>query len=79
VVFLLVDIGESSQTVQSFLQSKNYTTPVLLDQTASAMMKYGVSGVPMTFFIGRDGIIKYIKRGAFISAGELQNDLNKIA
>jgi cytochrome c biogenesis protein CcmG, thiol:disulfide interchange protein DsbE len=79
VVFLLVDIGESAATVNSFLQSNKYTVPVLLDTQMGVLLKYGVSGVPMTFFIGRDGVIKYVKRGQFISQNELQNSLNKIS
>jgi cytochrome c biogenesis protein CcmG, thiol:disulfide interchange protein DsbE len=79
VVFLAVDVGESAETVTAFMQSNKYTVPVLLDTTMGTLLKYGVSGVPMTFFIGRDGVIKYIKRGMFISQNELQNDLNKIA
>ena len=59
------------------MQSHNYSVTVLLDGSAAAM-DYGVSGVPMAFFIGRDGIIKYVKLGAFSSLSDMQNDLNKI-
>ena len=61
------------------MQANHYTVPVLLDTQMGVLLKYGVSGVPTTFFIGRDGVIKYIKRGMFVSQNELQNALNKIA
>jgi peroxiredoxin len=61
------------------MQANNYDFPVLLDAEAAVTRLYGVSGIPMTFFIGRDGTIKYIKRGHFLSLAELQNDLNTIA
>ena len=61
------------------MQANSYDVPVLLDTNDAVAVEYGVSGIPITFFIGRDGIIKYIKRGEFISDGELQNDLNKIS
>ncbi len=79
VVFLKVDVGESAETVREFMLDRGFTVPVLLDPQMGTLLKYGVSGVPTTFFIGRDGVIKYIKRGKFISAGELQNSLSKIA
>ena len=64
--------------VASFIQSKGYAFPVLLDTDSAVTAEYAISGVPMTFFIGRDGTIKYIQRGAFTSLTELQSDLNKI-
>ncbi len=79
MVFLAVDVGESAQTVSAFMQGNKYTVTVLLDTQMGTLLKYGVSGVPTAFFIGRDGIIKYIKRGMFISQNELQHDLNTIA
>jgi len=61
------------------MQANNYNFPVLLDGDAAVTQLYGISGIPVTFFIGRDGVIKYIKRGQFLSLAELQVDLNKIA
>jgi hypothetical protein len=61
------------------MQSNSYNFPALLDTGFNVSQKYGVSGVPMTFFIGRDGTIKYVKRGMFISLAELQVDMDKIA
>jgi peroxiredoxin len=76
---LTVNLAESIQTINAFMQANSYDFPVLLDTNDAVAIQYGVSGIPVTFFIGRDGAIKYIKRGQFISLGELQNDLNKIA
>ena len=61
------------------MQANDYDFTVLLDASSSVAVKYGVSGIPATFFIGRDGVIKYIKRGEFFSQNELQVALNKIA
>ena len=59
------------------MNSHGYTMPVLLDAHYGTSMLYGVSGVPMTFFIDKNGIIKYIKLGAFASLSEIQHDLDK--
>jgi cytochrome c biogenesis protein CcmG/thiol:disulfide interchange protein DsbE len=60
------------------MNSHGYTVPVLLDSHYGNSMLYGVSGVPMTFFIDRKGIIKYIKVGPFTSLSEIQHDIDKI-
>jgi cytochrome c biogenesis protein CcmG/thiol:disulfide interchange protein DsbE len=76
---LTINLAESSQTVSSFMQANSYDFPVLLDAEAAVTRLYGVSGIPMTFFINRAGIIQYIKRGQFLNLAELQNALDKIA
>jgi hypothetical protein len=60
------------------VNSRGYTVPVLLDAHYGTSMLYGVSGVPMTVFIDRKGIIKYIKLGPFANLSEIRNDLGKI-
>jgi len=79
VVILTLNIRESSQEITDFMDAHGYSMPVLLDTDAGVALQYGVSGIPTTFFIDRAGVIKYIKRGEFLSLSELQNDLNKIA
>jgi peroxiredoxin len=76
---LTINSGESKQFLVSFMQNDEYDFPVLLDTDYSVKQLYGVSGIPMTFFIDHSGVIQYIKRGMFISLNELQNALNKIA
>ena len=78
MVILTINLAESSQTISSFMQANSYDVPVLLDTNDAVAVEYGVSGIPMTFFVGRDGTIKYIKRGSFTSLSEIQNDLDKI-
>ncbi len=79
VVMLTINSGESRQFIASFMQNNEYNFPVLLDTDYAVKQLYGVSGIPVTFFIDRSGVIQYIKRGMFISLNELQNSLNKIA
>ena len=79
VVMLALDLNDSTSQVNSFIASNGYTVPVLVDAGEATAITYGVSGIPATFFIGRDGNIKYIKLGMFLSLAELQVDLDKIA
>ena len=76
---ITLNVNDSASQVRDFITSHGYSIPVFPDANDAVALKYGVSGIPMTFFIGRDGSIKYIKRGMFLSLAELQVDLNKIA
>ena len=62
--------------IKSFMASHSYTLPVLQDAHYGYSMEYGVSGIPMAFFIDRDGIIRYIQLGAFVSVSQIQNELD---
>lgn len=44
-------------TVSRFMARKGYTFPVLLDTSDATGAAYGVSGIPSTFVIGRNGQI----------------------
>jgi hypothetical protein len=77
IVILTLNIGDSAQTLTPFMQSNGYDFPVLLNGS-SAAVDYGVSGVPMTFFISRSGNIQYIKLGAFSNLAEFQIGIDKI-
>jgi hypothetical protein len=58
------------------MASHGYTVPVLQDIHYGMSMEYGVSGIPITFFIDSKGIIEYIQRGAFVSISQIQQDLD---
>jgi len=54
---LLVNIGESRQTVARTTSSRRYAAPVLLDPSGKAADIFRVRGTPTIFIIGRDGMI----------------------
>ncbi len=53
-----VDIGEEQGPLQAFAQERKLTFPILLDQNAAVARKYGVRGIPASFFIDREGVIR---------------------
>jgi hypothetical protein len=59
------------------MDANSYDFPVLLNGS-SAALDYGVSGIPMTFFVSRTGTIRYIQLGAFSNLSEFQNAIDKI-
>jgi len=78
LVILAVNIGEAPSTVRDFIQSNNFSFPVLLDTNEEVALEYNIRGIPTTFFIDKDGIIQVIKVGAFQDAAEIEKSLSKI-
>lgn len=63
-VVLAVNSQEDAATVQRFIDVQKFTFPVLLDTQADVMNQYKVRGLPTSFVIDRDGIIRYVHTGA---------------
>ena len=78
LVVLAINKGESLSTAKDFMQSNNYSFPVLLDISQDVALEYNIWGIPTTFFIDRDGIIQATKVGAFSSKAEIEMMLSEI-
>lgn len=78
LLFYAIDMGEKAETVQSFITSKGYTFPVLLDSNGDISDAYNVRAIPVTFFIDRAGVIKNRREGAFASDTDLVREIVKI-
>lgn len=55
---VLVDVGESVETVKEFMKKKEIALPVVVDETGEIAQKYFISGFPTSVFIDKDGILK---------------------
>lgn len=55
VEIILVNCGENSRTVESFLSRNGYTMPVACDPYGNISDAYGVSAIPRTVIFGKDG------------------------
>ncbi len=58
VVVLLVDGGESLETVQASVEEHGLTFPVLLDSNDAVDKRYAIWAIPTVFFIDGDRIIR---------------------
>lgn len=63
VVFLLVNLQESSEQASEMLDEFNATYPAVLDATGSVANHYRILGMPTTFFIDPDGVIRSSGQG----------------
>lgn len=57
VEIILINCGESSRTVQSFLDRQGYGFPVACDEYSTISSAYGISAIPRTFVFGKDGVL----------------------
>jgi len=78
LVLLAINIVESSSQAEEFMQSQGLSFPVLLDSEAAVAQRYNIRYIPTSFFIDKDGIIKYIKVGPFRSKAEIESILSKL-
>ncbi len=60
---LAVNAGEGQPAVTGFVSQMGFTFPVLLDPGERVLSGLGTAGLPTSFVIGRDGMVKYIHAG----------------
>ena len=65
-------------TVKEFLLAYHLSLPVLLDVNQEVAKEYSIRGIPVTFFIDKDGIIRDKVIGAFPDESEIEKRLNSI-
>ncbi|MFC2049897.1 peroxiredoxin family protein [Chloroflexota bacterium] len=78
IAVLTINAGDSTSSAQNYVTSQKLTFPVLLDSRGGVTQTYGVPGVPTTFLIDADGIVKAYKIGAFQSLQEMEDSLKSM-
>jgi cytochrome c biogenesis protein CcmG/thiol:disulfide interchange protein DsbE len=72
LVILAVNLGDSYSDVKQFLDENGISFTVLLDSELEVARMYNVSRIPVTYFIGKDGIIKDMKVGSFAKEADIE-------
>jgi len=80
---IAINVGESASTVQAFFGDYEPTMIVALDGNAEVYVNYCRKDnprgyIPITFFVDSEGIVQYIKIGAFQSETELLEALDNV-
>lgn len=70
--------GQEQSTVQLFIDDVGYTFAVALDSKGMVSTDYRVERIPATFLIDSEGVIRFIKIGAFSSEEEILEKLKFI-
>ena len=81
VSFVIVNLTDGQQetveTASAFIEEKGYTFPVYYDTDIDAAMKYGVSAVPVSYFIDAEGNFVAWAQGA-LTAEMLQQGMDML-
>ena len=72
VAFMLVSIDEDSKRLQRYLNEMKFPFPVVRLSSEQAQQMMGLDNTPSTFYIGSDGIVRYMVVG-----GESHGDSNQ--
>jgi cytochrome c biogenesis protein CcmG/thiol:disulfide interchange protein DsbE len=80
---IAINVGESVSTVQTFFGDYEPAMIVALDENSEVYVSYCEKDnprgyIPITFFVDSEGIVRYIKIGAFTSEEELWDILNDV-
>ena len=78
LVVLEIDLRESATLVQKFMTDNKLSLPTLLDTSGKVGQMYGITAIPTTFFIDKDGIIQQVVRGSFPNKASIESQLSKI-
>ncbi|MDP2675194.1 MAG: redoxin domain-containing protein [Dehalococcoidia bacterium] len=61
-----VNVQESPSIIRPFAADFGMKFPVVLDKRSSVSDSYRLSGLPMTYFIDREGVIRSVFQGPFL-------------
>ena len=68
----LDDSEKAERKAREFIQKNGYTFPVLLDKDDSVWAVYQQRGIPANYVIDKEGIIRFLKPGAFTDLEEME-------
>lgn len=54
-----VNVGESREAAESYIRNLNISYPVLFDLKSSVAKEYRVSGIPTTYVLDRENVIRH--------------------
>jgi hypothetical protein len=69
VAFLLVSIDEDTKRLQRYMNEMKFPFPVVRLPSEQAQQVMGIDNTPTTFYVGSDGIVRYM-----IVGGESHGD-----
>lgn len=77
IQFLIINTDDGIEKGEKFIADKGYTFPTYYDLEYNAAITYGISGIPRTIAIDKDGNIRY-NRSGMIDAKALESIIEMI-
>jgi peroxiredoxin len=78
LVVLTINVGDRQGDVEYYMAGREITYPVLLDSEKQVAQSYGLIGVPTTFFIDGEGILKAYQIGAFTDETSMESAIKSV-
>lgn len=78
IVFIGLDYLDQEPAAKAYLAEFDITYPNGPDLQSAAARRYGIKGVPETFFIDADGMIQEVVVGPIVNQAQLEALLDKI-
>ncbi len=78
VVFLGIDYVDTEIPARAFLKKFNNTYPNGPDIRTAISQMFRIKGVPETYIIDTNGVLKYVKIGTFLNADEIKAVINPL-
>ncbi len=78
LVILGINVGDSPRAVKEFVEEVGVTFPILLDAKGEVANRYGVRGLPTTFWIDSSGKIVDVTIGGPMPEDFILENLHKI-
>lgn len=78
ITIVAIDIRDSLPQIKQFFGDTEISFIVALDKNTEVASSYAIRYTPTTFFIDSEGIIRYVKVGAFASKEELQASTDEL-
>jgi len=75
---LTINVGDRVSDVEDYMSSRGITYPVLLDTQGIVAQGYGIVGVPTTYFIDGQGILKAYQIGAFQDENAMESAIKGV-
>jgi len=76
-VVLGINIEEPPETVRPFVDELGVTYPVALDSEGKLVQAYRAMGLPTSFIVDRDGVIR-VRHVGYLSAAQLEQYLQSL-
>lgn len=78
VIFLGVDYVDTEPEALGFINKFGLTYANGPDMRTKISQMFRIQGVPETYIIDREGKLAYVKKGPFLSTGEIQSVINQV-
>jgi cytochrome c biogenesis protein CcmG/thiol:disulfide interchange protein DsbE len=78
VIFLGVDYVDTEPEARAYLKKFGITYPNGPDKGTKISQMFRMSGVPETYFIDREGILRFVKIGPFASVNEIKSNVDPL-